>query len=81
MRFGVFQKYSLSGREAQAAFEYMILLTTVVLVVLLAFHPKKGFLIKAKNLSDEYMNYTLKETYGLPAAYNGVTFGSKGPFP
>lgn len=68
--------------SAQAAFEYMILLTSVVLVVLLGFHPKSGFLVKAKNLSDVYMNYAVNQLYGRKAQVDdGYAMGQVGPFP
>ncbi len=78
----LFFKKRMRTNRAQAAFEYMILLTSVVLLVLLGFHPQNGFLVKAKNLSDVYMNYSLKQTYGRNATDDaGRAMGHKGPFP
>ncbi len=76
------RKTILSRRHAQAAFEYIILLTTVVIVVLLSFHPTSGVLVRAKNLTDEFMNTVIRKTYGRNAVgSDGVPAGQFGPFP
>ncbi len=68
---------NLRSHGAQTAIEYIILLTMVMVVVLLSFHPERGLLIKAKDRAEEFYNHIVKNAVGTNA---DRVIGKNGPF-
>lgn len=55
-------------RTGQSAIEYMILATTVTIVVLVGFDEDRGFLIKSRNLAEGMLNEAIRGIMGTDAA-------------
>ena len=56
-------------RKGQSAIEYLILATTITIVVLIGFDERRGFLVLARNYSEVFFNETLRGIMGTNAKY------------
>lgn len=63
-------KRSHRSDKAQSAIEYLILSTAIVIVVLVGFDPKNGFMLKARDLGEALMNQSLRGIMGTVAGRN-----------
>ncbi len=54
-------------RKGQSAIEYLILATTITIVVLIGFDERRGFLVLARNYSEVFFNETLRGIMGTNA--------------
>ena len=66
-------------KKAQSAVEYLILATTITIVVLIGFDEKRGFLIKARNLSEGMFNQSLRGIMGTNAEMATRSFATNYP--
>jgi len=55
---------SRQRRKGQSAIEYMILATTITIVVLVGFDEDQGFLVKSRNLAEGMLNEAIRGIMG-----------------
>lgn len=65
--------------KAQSAVEYLILTTTILVVVLVGFSENKGFLTQARNLSAEAFNEALRGIMGTNSVISARTMANNYP--
>ena len=51
-------------KKGQSAIEYLILATTITIVVLVGFDERRGFLQQARNLTEGMFNESLRQIMG-----------------
>jgi len=51
-------------KKGQSAIEYLILATTITIVVLIGFDERRGFLVLARNYSEIFFNESLRGIMG-----------------
>lgn len=59
-------------KKGQSAIEYLILATTITIVVLIGFDEDRGFLQQARNLTEGLFNQSLEGIMGT-AVYSNTT--------
>ncbi|MEW5894475.1 MAG: hypothetical protein AB1650_01775 [Candidatus Omnitrophota bacterium] len=55
----------MKRRKGQSAIEYLILATVITIIVLIGFDQERGFLIEARNLSEEMFNRSVRRIVGI----------------
>jgi len=58
---------STKKRQGQSAIEYLILATTITIVVLIGFDERRGFLVLARNYSEGFFNESVRGIMGTSA--------------
>ena len=70
---------AISRKYGQTAVEYLILLATITVVVLIGFDEQRGFMVRTRNLAEVSFNETLRNVMGPPPGAAARTHATSYP--